>query len=188
MGPLRDLWAMGGERKHREGKSTANSVATRVNICKTIALKQQLIFSKRLLLNKGFDPGFSTGILRELSFETSNSLPSDSDPDDYFEGDKVRVYNTEYKIDFTIVVDTDDEFFVFAKIKKNFISSVTSEIVFICDTYKTISFCEHFFAYEVIQTTKTIFVKQADLLSYHPVVMHNHYNGKVYAITRSDGY
>ena len=65
---------MRGESKQIEGKLTANSVATRVNICKTISIKQQLMLSHRLLLDKGFKSGFSSGRLKELSDETYNLL------------------------------------------------------------------------------------------------------------------
>ena len=64
MGPLEHLQAMRGESKHKGGKATSNSVATRVNICKTIAIKQQLMFSNRILLNRGFDRLFSSGRLQ----------------------------------------------------------------------------------------------------------------------------
>ena len=53
MGPSSHIHSTRSEYKHRQQKSTSNSVPTRFNICKTIAIKQQLMFVNRLLLNKG---------------------------------------------------------------------------------------------------------------------------------------
>ena len=72
-------------------------VSTRVNICKTIAIKQQLIISNRLLLNKGFDSEFASGRLREFSVETADALTNltNNVPDDYLAADMVKIFNTQ---------------------------------------------------------------------------------------------
>ena len=188
MGPPSHIQSMRSESKHRQQKSTSNSVPTRVNICKTIAIKQQLMVANRLLLNKGFDPGFSTGRLQELSVRTSTTLSeaTSEDPNDYLITNSVRVFNTKYKIDFTVAIDVGDEFPIFGQIKEILISHRTDDVIFFLDTYKTISFHEHFFAYEVVKSKKTQFVKQLDLHKYHPVLTYKHCNGKMYVITDCD--
>ena len=118
MGPLEHIQAIRGEAKHREGKLISNPVSTRVNICKTIAIKQQLIISNRLLLNKGFDSEFASGCLREFSVETADAFTNltNNVPDDYLAADMVKIFNTQYKCDSVVSIDGDDEFPSFAQI------------------------------------------------------------------------
>lgn len=52
IGPLALIWCMRFEAKHRELKQCANAVSSRVNITKTIALKQQLNVCHRFLCGK----------------------------------------------------------------------------------------------------------------------------------------
>ena len=118
MGPLVHLQAVRGQSKHREGKSTSNSVATQ-DICKTIAIKQQLILSNRLLLRKGFDPGFSSGVLKEMSGETFNALQNylslnNCISNDYSSTETISVFHTQYKKDFTIITSMVDDFPIFS--------------------------------------------------------------------------
>ena len=128
MGPLVHLQAIRGESRNREGKLTSNSVATRVNICHTIALKQQLMFSNRLILNKGFDSRFSSGRLKELSVEITNKLVNQTSyvPDDFFMVDTVSIFGTTYRNNFTIVIEISEEFPIFAKIQEILISTKIS--------------------------------------------------------------
>ncbi|XP_033222722.1 uncharacterized protein LOC117176577 [Belonocnema kinseyi] len=188
MGPLEQLQAMKDESKHRKSKLTSNSVSTRVNICKTIAIKQQLMFSNRLLLNKGFDLGFSSGRLEELSGTTSDALFNvmNCETNDFLTADFVKVFNTQYKIEFTVIINLRDDFPVFAKIREILISYKNNDAIFFCDVYKSMGFCEHFYAYHLVKTAKKQFVKQSDLWNYIPVLMYKHSNGKTYVIMKNE--
>ena len=98
MGPLDQIQGIRREAKHREGKLTAGSVSTRVNICIPIAIKQQLILSNRLLLNAGFDSEFSSGCSIELSEETADALKylTNYTAEIFFACDRVKNFNTLY--------------------------------------------------------------------------------------------
>ena len=143
MGPLEHIQAIRGEAKHREGKLISNSVSTRVNICKTIAIKQQLIISNRLLLNKGFDSKFASGRLREFSVEIADALTNltNNVPDDYLAADIVEIFNTQYKCDLVVRIDGDNEFPSFAQITEILISCKNNDILFYCDVFRIVAFC-----------------------------------------------
>ena len=182
MGPLEHIQAIRGEAKHREGKLTANSVSTRVNICKTIAIKQQLIFSNKLLLNQGLDSEFASGRLREFCAETANELATSTNykADDYLGVDYVKIY----KCGSFIKIDEDDEFPTFAQIEEILISCQDNDILFYCNSFKTLSFYEHIFAYQIVKVSQTVFIKQSELGNHRPILMHE-YSGKMYIVTKS---
>jgi len=52
LGPLCNLWSMRYESKHRVAKIAARSLANRINICKSLAIKNQLQLNHLLLENK----------------------------------------------------------------------------------------------------------------------------------------
>ena len=186
MGPLEHIQAIRGEAKHREGKLTSNSVSIRVNTCKTISIKQQLILSNRLLLNKGFKFDFSSGCLKDLSEETADALNNltEFSPEDFIAADMLQIYNTKYRCDFAVRIDGHDELSMFAQIKDILVSTNNNDVLFFRNYIKTVSFFEHFFAYEVIRISKVIFVKQSDLLNHRPVLVYER-SEKVYFITKS---
>lgn len=51
-GPLTQVWTMRFEAKHRMSKIVARSSFNRVNICKTVALKIQLVLNDMLIKRK----------------------------------------------------------------------------------------------------------------------------------------
>lgn len=54
-GPTKFLSTIRCESKHRVYKMTSSVCRSRVNICKTLAVKSQLMFARRLMLNKNID-------------------------------------------------------------------------------------------------------------------------------------
>lgn len=112
MDPLNHFQGIRGEAKHRDGKLVSNAVSTRVNICKTIAIKQQLMLSNQFLLNKGFNSGLSTGLLKRLSNKTVNLLTNlmpNRNPKDYSLSDFVTVYNTKYRTNYFVIIDKNED-------------------------------------------------------------------------------
>lgn len=77
-GPLVNLWCMRFESKHREQKMTAISSSNKINLCKTIALKQQLKLTHQIYSGSLFSKAIQTGLFRKctlyhlsLVFDTS---------------------------------------------------------------------------------------------------------------------
>lgn len=58
IGPLQNIWSMRYEAKHQQCKQIAAMTRNRVNICRTLALKNQLNFNNDIVQNKFF-PMFS---------------------------------------------------------------------------------------------------------------------------------
>ena len=73
VGPLWHISCMKFESKHREGKRTSHSSICRVNICRTIALKHQLILNYRFLSKNSTYPCYTCGRIRKVPI---HSLPS----------------------------------------------------------------------------------------------------------------
>ncbi len=69
MGPLGKLSSMRYESKHRINKIIANATTSRLNICKTIAIKNQLKFCQRLLNNDGNSDIFECGPIDSESLQ-----------------------------------------------------------------------------------------------------------------------
>ncbi len=69
MGPLGKLSSMRCESKHRINKIIANATTSRLNICKTIAIKNQLKFCQRLLNNDGNSDFFEFGPIDSESLQ-----------------------------------------------------------------------------------------------------------------------
>lgn len=61
VGPVRHIWVMRYEGFHKQLKSTASIVTSRVNLLRTLCIKQQLTFSYRILSKKGFSNIIITG-------------------------------------------------------------------------------------------------------------------------------
>ena len=61
LGLPRDLNSIRYGGKHKEIKDDCKMVSSRKNICKTIAIKQQLRFNSRILAQKGLQERFDSG-------------------------------------------------------------------------------------------------------------------------------
>lgn len=153
VGPLINIWCMRFEAKHRELKRYANVVSSRVNITKTLALKQQLMLCERFLSNKGFEDNFQFGPTTQF-INNSLDIFKCNVPNIYCIDistinvtNWVRIFETKYKINDMIMVDNED-LPIFGKIKHIFFTN-SENIWFICQQYKTIHFNYHLFAYEI---------------------------------------
>ena len=73
VGPLWNICCMRFESKHREGKQISRSAICRVNICRTIALRHQLIFNYRLMSKNSTYPTYICG---PIKFHPIHKLPN----------------------------------------------------------------------------------------------------------------
>lgn len=96
-GPLPQIWTMRFEAKHRVSKFIARASQSRVNICKTIAIKHQLILNDMFLRNIPLSP-MSTGKLKRVTateiLDVAQNFPSqDINADNYFSSSWVIINN-----------------------------------------------------------------------------------------------
>lgn len=70
VGPLWHINCMKFESKHREAKQISHSSICRVNVCRTIALKHQLILNYRFLSKDSTYPSYSCGRIKSCPVHT----------------------------------------------------------------------------------------------------------------------
>lgn len=67
VGPLRSLWSMRFEAKHRPLKQYARAISSRINVCNSIAIKQQLMLCNLFIK-------LQSGTLSYVTYKKGNSL------------------------------------------------------------------------------------------------------------------
>lgn len=159
VGPLRYLWSMRFEGFHKILKSTANSVTSRKNILLTLAKKQQLRFSFRILCKKGF----LTTIDFSSAWDKISSLPEyeiisgliikeGHDPFNKacFSVSWAKYNNIHYKIDLAMQLTSEDELPAFVIIKNIII--ISNKIYLFTYPLYIIKFMQHTQSYEISES------------------------------------
>lgn len=148
-GPVRNMWAMRFEAKHRVSKLVARSSFNRVNVCKTLAIKCQLmlndlfvkntipttkILGKKSALNSGDTVKFSLGTGVVLKYSVTSAT----------------IAGVIWQRNSIVTVDIDDEQCLptFGQIDAILVTG-TEEVFFRCCMFETIEFNSHYNAYEV---------------------------------------
>lgn len=114
VGPLKQIWCMRYESKHRQSKLSSNVVASRVNITKTLSIKHQLALANTFL----------TGInLRPINYtdQTSQNL--------YTKLDKITIFGTTYTTQGVLNFETSDAYILY-EIKKIIIINNSEKVFF----------------------------------------------------------
>lgn len=148
-GPLRPIWSMRFEAKHRTSKSVARSTATRVNTTKTVAIRHQLALVSRLSDDCVPDSSRVLGKTVSLSMSVADSLPSLTPPLRSYKS--VRLDGSEWTLSSIVLVDfadDEDQDPVFGRIT-HIIETAANDLYFYCSMFDTIEFNEHYQAYEV---------------------------------------
>lgn len=161
IGPVVGLSTLRYEAKHRQSKVCANTVSSRVNITKTLAIKHQLNFSNRLVRQIGFKDQKQFDMkINKTPTDIGSNLKEICDRDkvlfDNFKNSHIiSKYQHENRIykqgQFICTSFDDDSLPMFASIKHILINS-KDEIYFLCESFETLNFNEHFFAYEILET------------------------------------
>lgn len=190
VGPLINLWCMRFEAKHKQSKSSANVVTSRINLPRTLALKHQLQFCNRLLRKNGFENKITLG--KSHNFENvSQIIPNfntyilastgcfQSFESNVFNTKNVAICSTVYKINNVVLIDMF-EFPLFGVIKYILVDSMVEEVCFVCETLETIAFNRHYQAYQVQKTNGYLCVNQKDMYHYKPVLKSFHPSGQYF--------
>lgn len=187
-GPLINLWCMRFEAKHRISKISANTSSNRRNICKTLAIKQQL------QLNNLFIEG-SLG--NEIESSPSKDLINDADVQDikkFMEKDSldlvicckwVSIKGTKYQIKMVLTLDVNENSLPKFGIIDNIYLYNNKVIMFKCLQLNTIIFDDHFCSYEVTLENNVIFLYHHMLYSHIPNNICVLPNGCTYVTLRS---
>lgn len=179
-GPLIHFWTMRFESKHRILKSVANSVATRTNICLTIAKKIQVQFSHNLQSQK-----FSKNVLAYGRNEVekndqafwanfnecflTNSYRGVLHSPNTVRCSWIEINGTKYLEGTTLYVDVHEETSlpIFGLLRKVFISN-DQDVYFLCKNFQTIGFCKHLCAFEIESVSSHSIYEQSKIQDHHP--------------------
>lgn len=145
VGPLRHIWSMRFESKHRQSKITASITLSRRNITYSLALKHQLILSNRLLRCHQLEQ-HELKLGRCLQkYVKLDVIPKSFENGSYYNW---IVYNgIAYKNGMVIIVDFENLAPLFRLIEHVVVEG--NNVGFVCRQMDTILFNEHLHAYEV---------------------------------------
>lgn len=159
------------EAKHRTSKLYANSVSTRINICKSIAIRNQLVQQNIFLKNTGFET-FTTGKKKALSEAEKVEVQKHFRMDisslfsvKWFKLDGIRIEEMSILILELCPVTSNP---IFVKTVDIWVDSITNKVYFSGLEYETICFNDHFSSYMVKNTSIRKHFRLCDLHSMIP--------------------
>lgn len=153
IGPLKNISSMRYESKHRQFKLSANVIASRRNVTKSLAIKHQLKLCYRLLNKLGFYDKIKINCSDiDIYAEDESTLCYQVVPKDFIIKSIVKwvaVGSTKIKLNSTILIDiTDNMIPKFGVVEKILVSN-SMQVGFLCKDLKTDIFQEHMHAFEV---------------------------------------
>lgn len=173
LGPLRNLWCMRFESKHKPLKTAAKSSASRINICKTLALKHQLQLNHFFLQNRLlFDFAYSSKIRKVNSTHLTllvNQLHLSPLIELYITS-FVKINGIKYRPNDVLALHFDEQYGdpVFFNILKIFVCLIEKKAFFEGYLFETVTFDPHVYAYLVQRTDHQYFVSYDSLIFVHP--------------------
>lgn len=176
VGPLRPLWSMRFEAKHRPLKQYAHTITSRVNLCYSIAVKQQLMLCD---LFAKMQSGFLSFITYKESINsllTSQNKILLNDYTNYTILKNVSFGNISFKKGSIVLLNIDnDNYPIFAKITDIFKSNnIVSNTLSVSDFVATVQylftnyFDVHYQAYVINISDKYDVVNFSSLI-YHKI-------------------
>lgn len=173
-GPILDTWTMRFEAKHRVMKIAGRASSNKINICKTIALRNQLTLNSLFRDENPFS-FFRSGLKKPISNLLCSKLKElFCVTDDYLENYlSIKWFKSNGAIfkEFSILLVTlENDEPIFAQVINIFIHRENDKILFYAHQFENSSFDPHYFAYEVDFSFKPILVKFDQL--YEPVLPH----------------
>lgn len=154
IGPIRNLWSMRYESKHRDSKMTANVSCSRKNITKTLATKHQLKLSYRLLIDSFMQSEIINGATdllpdQYLAENYSNLTISTRKETNYFHTKWVIINNIKYKPSCVLELqpeNLDSMERLFGQIIEVLLDS-EGNIYFIFEYLYVVEYSEHLYAF-----------------------------------------
>lgn len=155
-GPLVSLSTMRFEAKHRVSKIAARAACTRVNICKTVATRNQLTLHHYLSSTSKVE-GIVFGRKSSIFTEHSEFLKSKfnvSSPDLFVSITWLETKNCKIEKSSILMKDLcmDTMLPIFVQVEDIFVCN--GQVFFICSKLQCQYFIDHFQAYKVVQQTE----------------------------------
>jgi len=165
-GPLTQVWTMRFESKHRVSKIAARASCSKVNICKTVALKNQLVLNDVLIKNKPFQ-----SIVMGKKSKPTIRVPQ-ADLAQFHLLDKtvkwVTIKGQKIINSSILTIDLCSDAFrpLFGKVENIYVFD--GRIFFSVLLYETIDFDLHYYSYKVHMGTKKMFIEYTSVISLIP--------------------
>lgn len=165
-GPLRHVWSMRFESKHKLSKMAAAASCNRQNICKTLAIKNQLILND-LFIKKSMSPNFECG--KKTLLPNNHGFEVGSNVLVKFSAPWVKQKGVLWKNSDVATLDICDKTCVpvFASIKSILLTE-NNDIYFSCQIFDTILFDDHNYAYEIKRTKEIRCYSLKSLIAPYP--------------------
>lgn len=153
-GPARNMWAMRFEAKHRVSKLVARASYNRINVCKSIAIKCQLMLND-LFLKKTIPAKTKLGKKTELNSRDSFEFSLGTGVKLKYSVTSVTSAGVLWQSNSIVTVDIDNEVYLptFGKLETILVTD-TDNVFFRCCMLETIEFNSHYNAYEVKRTNE----------------------------------
>ncbi|KAJ1523132.1 hypothetical protein ONE63_001025 [Megalurothrips usitatus] len=173
IGPVVHLSTLASERNHRRGKKYARVSNSRVNTAKPVAVKFQLMLSKRLSRPDNFGVRVETFKVQNVRLHLlpnylaiAESVPLNAD-EVVCTCKKVEVSGTMYCLKMVIVISIGDLMPSFGRITNIFI--VNDDVYLVVKKFETVGFVNHYFSYEIRETEVFVCLRQQDMISHVPL-------------------
>lgn len=166
VGPLRQLWCMRFEAKHKVLKNTASNTTSRRNIALTLLIKEQLAFANRLFVRDGLDLRLEFGKLNlhESPLDIPQIIDSCNDVDLSCSYQWIRYKGTRYTPGMTIITTNENDY-LFYKLSFILRSKSSLCVYLMCKKLNCSGFSDHFQAYCIHGEHETsFFFKPVDLI------------------------
>lgn len=170
-GPAVHYWSMRFESKHRPHKLTAVNTSNKINILKTVSVKSQLQLAYLKAVKKfKFD---------ELVYETYENIdersrrmyfPNSNQDEKIISTEHAHTKGINYEVNMVFVMEMgDNDLLEFGKITEIFVKD--DEIYLLMQPLISISFNEHFYAYNVESRNVLKLKKSSELPDIHPCLL-----------------
>ena len=184
-GPLKYLWSFRFESKHRELKTYARSISSRKNISLTLAIKSQLKFADRIMLNK-FNEKVYIEDRHQLNIAHSEKFKSVSNIFIKFKKTHFKNYSsilfkgTKYKLGYYLVKHLNNFDVQIFKIEDILVYK-NNTIFLVCTSEDIIKYHPHYMSYEVNTIIKDFdkdFIFDIEYFDGPPIHIYKIPNGK----------
>lgn len=180
-GPLKYLWSMRFEAKHKEAKIYFNSITSRKNPPISIAIKNSLKFARFLLTNKsGLSPIFVCNTVdNSITKDVFNKIVNISDMsyEDFKIFNDLTFKGTRYKSNYYVGIKLHS----FTLYKIMYIAVYKNEkVFFICKKIRVKAYERHFGAYEIGCLVDKMLIRDIEIFNTPPLHLYPLNNGKTY--------
>lgn len=181
MGPPKYFSCIRFEGRHRWFKQYANAMTSRVNPPHSLALKNQLMLSYRLLINDGFKDKIVVGkSICNADFDKFNQVITKNGLKNNTFVTSVRVKGTLYKEKYVICLNAHPIEFGIIR----FISVENNDIHLLFHKLSVRSYEKRLSAYCIEETKEVGIINQNVLKVFLPIVINNSTDGRKYVATR----